>query len=295
MKIIIWLGCIVVYSMVVTALRMSGIILGGIPTVVLSLVIVFLPAPNLCRAWEKRKSKQTDARNSIYTEDKKPEVSDEANCLTPAKVECPESQNNSTNVSFVDVAEDKQQPLTSESGQQSQMDHQDGSPKISKNIQGVHDPSSPFSKNKLCRLVRKQPVTVMVLFSFCIVLSVICCYLGYELYQSNTIGKEMTDAFLRESEENDNLNEEINELEIELETERDAREKAEEINESSFRYFADSIFLNNYIGMIVEDGTKRYHKYGSGCTDPYDTYWAHNIEYCEFLGYYQCPVCWSTS
>ncbi len=55
MKVLIWLGCIVVYSAVVTALRFAGVLLGGIPTVLLALLLVFLPAPALCKWWAKRK------------------------------------------------------------------------------------------------------------------------------------------------------------------------------------------------------------------------------------------------
>lgn len=55
MKVLIWLGCIIVYSAVVTALRFAGVLLGGIPTVLLALLLVFLPAPALCKWWAKRK------------------------------------------------------------------------------------------------------------------------------------------------------------------------------------------------------------------------------------------------
>ena len=58
MRVLIWLGCILVYSIIVTALRGAGIILGGIPTAVLALVVVFLPAPALCKLWSRRKEKK---------------------------------------------------------------------------------------------------------------------------------------------------------------------------------------------------------------------------------------------
>ena len=58
MRVLIWLGCILVYSIIVTALRSAGIILGGIPTAVLALVVVFLPAPALCKLWSRRKEKR---------------------------------------------------------------------------------------------------------------------------------------------------------------------------------------------------------------------------------------------
>ena len=58
MKVLIWLGCILAYSVLQTVLKGQGIILGGVPTVLLALVLVFLPAPAICKAWDKRKAKK---------------------------------------------------------------------------------------------------------------------------------------------------------------------------------------------------------------------------------------------
>ena len=49
-------------------------------------------------------------------------------------------------------------------------------------------------------------------------------------------------------------------------------------------------FIDNNIVFIEDDGTDLYHKYdchkfiGS-------TYWAHNIDYAEYIGYSPCPIC----
>lgn len=58
MKIVIWVLCILVYSVVSVLIREAGILLGGIPTALLGLALVFAPAPFLCRAWDKRKAKK---------------------------------------------------------------------------------------------------------------------------------------------------------------------------------------------------------------------------------------------
>lgn len=58
MKVVIWILCILVYSVLQTVLRGQGIILGGVPTVLLALVLVFLPAPAICKAWDKHKAKK---------------------------------------------------------------------------------------------------------------------------------------------------------------------------------------------------------------------------------------------
>lgn len=61
MKVLIWFCCILVYSIVVTSLRYAGVILGGIPTALLSFLLVFFPAPALCRAWSRRKKRHSDS------------------------------------------------------------------------------------------------------------------------------------------------------------------------------------------------------------------------------------------
>lgn len=61
MKIAIWCGCIVVYSVVVTACRLGGVTFGALPTALLFLLLVILPAPVLCRAWDRRGKKAVKA------------------------------------------------------------------------------------------------------------------------------------------------------------------------------------------------------------------------------------------
>ena len=57
MKALIWIGCAFAYGIVVSILRAAGIVLGAIPTVLLSLALVFLPAPALCRLYDQRREK----------------------------------------------------------------------------------------------------------------------------------------------------------------------------------------------------------------------------------------------
>lgn len=56
-------------------------------------------------------------------------------------------------------------------------------------------------------------------------------------------------------------------------------------------YLHDATFLYNNIGFIVE-GSNRYHNYDCPVFQGADEYWAHNIEYCEYLGYSKCGNCW---
>lgn len=72
------------------------------------------------------------------------------------------------------------------------------------------------------------------------------------------------------------------------------QEKANDLearNEDLSGYLHDAIFLYNNIGFIVE-GSNRYHNYDCPVFQGADEYWAHNIEYCEYLGYSKCGNCW---
>lgn len=62
-------------------------------------------------------------------------------------------------------------------------------------------------------------------------------------------------------------------------------------NEDLSGYLHDATFLYNNIGFIVE-GSNRYHNYDCPVFQSADEYWAHNIEYCEYLGYSKCGNCW---
>lgn len=46
-----------------------------------------------------------------------------------------------------------------------------------------------------------------------------------------------------------------------------------------------------FIGFIV-DGSPYYHNYWCDTFQNADEYWAHNIEYCAYIGYSPCPYCW---
>lgn len=52
-----------------------------------------------------------------------------------------------------------------------------------------------------------------------------------------------------------------------------------------------AIFLYNNIGFIV-NGSLYYHNYECPVFQAASEYWAHNIEYCQSIGYRACPVCW---
>ena len=116
-------------------------------------------------------------------------------------------------------------------------------------------------------------------------LLVVCtCILGYRVSVLTAARDDLVveNAELRSrasmlSAEKTQLQEKVNDL--------DAR------NEDLSGYLHDAIFLYNNIGFIVE-GSNRYHNYDCPVFQGADEYWAHNIEYCEYLGYSKCGNCW---
>lgn len=116
-------------------------------------------------------------------------------------------------------------------------------------------------------------------------LLVVCtCILGYRVSVLTAARDDLAaeNAELRSrvsalSTEKTQLQEKVNDLE--------AR------NEDLSGYLYDATFLYNNIGFIVE-GSNRYHNYDCPVFQGADEYWAHNIEYCEYLGYSKCGNCW---
>lgn len=66
----------------------------------------------------------------------------------------------------------------------------------------------------------------------------------------------------------------------------------EEQEENYYRFYYDLSWYYNHIGFIVE-GSSYYHSYDCSIFEEADTYWAHNLEYCKYLGYSRCPYCFS--
>ena len=56
MKVLIWFGCILVYSAAVAALNLAGV-----PVALLAILLIFLPAPALCRLVDRRRQQRPEA------------------------------------------------------------------------------------------------------------------------------------------------------------------------------------------------------------------------------------------
>lgn len=132
----------------------------------------------------------------------------------------------------------------------------------------------------------------------CALLFACSCGLGFLAYKNHSAVVYLTQVNMELSEKNSKLDDKIKDLNARL-TERaheareataDSQEWEAKYHEAFDKYFADYMFLNRRIGFIVS-GSKYYHSFNCSIFQEADEYWAHNIEYCESLGYSKCPDC----
>lgn len=93
-----------------------------------------------------------------------------------------------------------------------------------------------------------------------------------------------------ESEESEvrKKNAEIRQLNAELET---ADSDYSTLLEDYAIELSENMFYSYHIGFII-NGSRYYHTIDCPIYQSADTYWAHNVEYCESIGYTPCPDCW---
>ena len=132
---------------------------------------------------------------------------------------------------------------------------------------------------------------IIPLSVLCVALIALSAYLGVSLNASRAETEPLTaeveslsDRLKTVSSENTKLRDQISDL-------SDENDDLQSENDELVGYRHDAIFLYNRIGFIVS-GSSRYHNYECPIFQAADGYWAHNIEYCEYLGYSQCGLCW---
>ncbi len=266
MKILIWLACIFLYSAVITGLRMAGITLGGVPTAALAVLLVFLPAPLICNVIGRKKETRIAPSKPITEREKL--------CGTP----------------FIQAGQTvpgmpKDPPLEkwytcSKCGQL--VREGEACDCI------THQQAEPSKEPEAAVPTRKLSVVPLVLLCMVLVLAgaVAGAFLSHDKVYDEGWSKGYDAA---ERAVGTRYKREVAKLEAELEETQSSLQAA---RKDYYASLGDAAFLHMRIGIIVEDGTKRYHDHGSTCIDAYDNFWAHNIEYCESLGYYACPLCW---
>ncbi len=58
------------YAIIETALTYDGVMLGAIPTMLLGLLFVILPAPWLCKKWDARKTQKATESQDTYAKER---------------------------------------------------------------------------------------------------------------------------------------------------------------------------------------------------------------------------------
>ena len=143
---------------------------------------------------------------------------------------------------------------------------------------------------------KRKPVNKALLLRV-LTIVLICCLGGLSIY-----GAYKTSQLTAQLNETSELQQKYNSLKKEYDflsseyrnllVEHATLESEYDVMDEEYLYAIErSGFLMNSIGFIV-NGSGYYHTYD--CTEflNSDEFWAHNIEYCESLGYSKCPYCW---
>lgn len=134
--------------------------------------------------------------------------------------------------------------------------------------------------------------------ALCVILAIICVASlagnGLQAYwnvsQQKTYQVEQT-ALEKELSEQKKLVSNLQDVRSDLMSENnELKEKNTRLLKSANEIFPEYFFYVSHIGLIV-DGSKYYHSYDCEIYKNSDEFWAHNVEYCEYLGYSPCPVC----
>lgn len=129
---------------------------------------------------------------------------------------------------------------------------------------------------------KRSPVVPLCIAAALLVVCI--CILGYRVSVLTAARDDLT-------AENAELHSRVSTLSTEKTQLQEKVNDLEARNEDLSGYLHDATFLYNNIGFIVE-GSNRYHNYDCPVFQGADEYWAHNIEYCEYLGYSKCRNCW---
>lgn len=148
--------------------------------------------------------------------------------------------------------------------------------------------TSPADLVEVKKTKRKPNIPVIVL---CIALAL---SLAGNVWQSVSWANDSAES----AEEIRVLNNKIQQKEEAISTYRTRLEEMDDLysilsdqHERLEDFSLDAVFLYESIGFIV-DGSSYYHKFDCPVYQSADEYTAHNIEYCRYLGYRACPVCW---
>ncbi len=76
-----------------------------------------------------------------------------------------------------------------------------------------------------------------------------------------------------------------------LQETRNLEEKYDDLVDDWVDLFGKVYFYEEYVVIVPDDGTNRYHVYGCDRLDKSDSFWAFNTEAAKVKGYKPCPYC----
>lgn len=86
----------------------------------------------------------------------------------------------------------------------------------------------------------------------------------------------------------DDLGDALFDLATANKTLKEQRKEISRLEDEVDEYLVKALFIDTSIGIITDLDSNEYHSFDCWEFQDADTYWAHNTEYCEYLGYYPC-------
>lgn len=196
----------------------------------------------------------------------------------------------------------------------SERDYDDPSPELQLDLDVPSSPPSGQSSDRYdsdmlsqgsAALMNKQkhrlsPITGLLTLACLSLLVVSACSILYGIKKGAECDALKTDIFSYEKRI-ENLQTKIEKLQKTNDSlvnkEKEINSEKEKLKKENFDLFDmwaevndDFTFYYYGIGLIV-DGSSYYHSFDCPIFEEADEYWAHNIEFCQSIGYAECPVC----
>lgn len=254
MKVLIWLGCIFLYSSVQTMMMSTGSF-DGLTAMVLAVILVFLPAPWLCKQYTKWKMKhdaeKQDEAASGTLPLQEPQTEAELEITEEAKTDEEES----------DAAD---------------QDTEQFSNIIVLDMVSAEDESETEAKHESNK---KTKWVVPVLALWCCILAVAVCVLGYMVYQQNA-GIATLETSVESAQRMQKRAEDIV---------RQVQAEKSNLYTENYKLRSENRFWENSAVIVIQAGG-RYHRHGCPHTEG-KSFWIYNVEAAQSLGCTPCLDC----
>lgn len=155
----------------------------------------------------------------------------------------------------------------------------------------IPDLSEPAPRPKIKKRFSKIEIICLLLAVVCVASLVGNAVQGYQMEKWQSNYQTEVDNLKKDLKKQRELVSKMKETRSELRQENeDLKERNKDLSKECLRFSREFYFFATSIGFIV-DGSKYYHNYNCPVFKAADTFWAHNFEYCKYLGYPKCPVC----